>query len=234
MLFERFGAELQPNLVILSLFPPGGLGGTRRFAEWQAEGDVQARFLEWRSGAASLPRQVLQQSYLATALSAKLRELASPYDDTTLDFADGSRLRLVPSIYPQDAARAHPEDPDFQLMMREIAALRDAVEAGGAHLLVLLIPTKEEIYLPLAGQPTPQMLAPVAAALEAAGFDVLDPSPAFSEGARAGRNLFFELDIHPNVAGYRLLADVVAADLRAHAADYGLDQLTAAGASEAR
>ena len=42
------------------------------------------------------------------------------------------------------------------------------------------------------------------------------------EGALAGRQLYFEVDGHPNLDGYRLIADVVDRHLTENAEAYGL------------
>ena len=46
--------------------------------------------------------------------------------------------------------------------------------------------------------------------------------PAFAE--RADEPLFFEVDIHPNAAGNRLVAEAVLDHLRRHPERYGLDE----------
>src|SRR4051812_11643222 len=72
----------------------------------------------------------------------------------------------------------------------------------GTKVVVLLFPTKEEVYLPLLNQPVPRPAAPFAAELARRGIDYLDLTGTFTARARAGRSLYFELDPHPNQPGY--------------------------------
>ena len=58
------------------------------------------------------------------------------------------------------------------------------------------------------------------------GIEVLDLTPAMQEGARRGEQLFFEIDGHPNLAGYTIVAEAVSAYLRENAERYALSTLT--------
>jgi hypothetical protein len=46
--------------------------------------------------------------------------------------------------------------------------------------------------------------------------------PGFRSRAEKGEVLFFEADGHPNRRGYALIADLVLANLKSHAKQYGL------------
>ena len=76
------------------------------------------------------------------------------------------------------------------------------------------------------GEPAPDPIGPFIDAFEARGISYLDLTPYFQEGARKGRQLFFEVDGHPNLEGYRLTAREVAAHLRQNADVYGLPATT--------
>ena len=80
--------------------------------------------------------------------------------------------------------------------------------------MVVLIPTKEEVHLPLLGLEPPRFTASFAQALGARGIDVVDTTPPLRAGAARGQQLFFTLDVHPNRAGQRLIADLVLGELR--------------------
>jgi len=49
----------------------------------------------------------------------------------------------------------------------------------------------------------------------------IDVSPQLRERIEAGERLFFERDVHPNVEGYRLIADVLSDYLRTDAGRFG-------------
>ncbi len=77
------------------------------------------------------------------------------------------------------------------------------------------MPTKEEVYLPRVGEPVPPLAEAFRVALTKRGIDSIDLVPAFQAHSRdAARPLFYEIDGHPNVDGYRLIARVVADYLR--------------------
>jgi hypothetical protein len=62
------------------------------------------------------------------------------------------------------------------------------------------------------------------AALDRLGIDYLDLAPGFRARAAAGERLFFEVDGHPNQAGYALTAELLQAHITEHAARYGLTE----------
>ena len=109
---------------------------------------------------------------------------------------------------------AQPDHPNFRLVVDAVERTRALAERGGSKFLVLLVPTKEEVYLPLLDEQPPPATAPFAAHFDATGLPYLDLTPDFQARAREGERLFFEVDGHPNAAGYRLIAEVVLDHLR--------------------
>ena len=76
----------------------------------------------------------------------------------------------------------------------------------GTHVLVVLQPGKEEVYLPLTDPSVPDPERPLREALDRLRIEYLDLTPGFRQRAAAGARLFFEVDGHPNAAGYALIA----------------------------
>ncbi len=110
---------------------------------------------------------------------------------------------------------------------RSQQALRDAqalVETWDGSLVVLLMPTKEQVYRtlaePLIGADHMALLdATYAAMLDfciQADLTCIDLLPVFQTHAEAGEQIYYTTDIHLNMAGNAVLADALADWLAAH------------------
>jgi hypothetical protein len=88
--------------------------------------------------------------------------------------------------------------------------------------VVIFQPSKEEVYLPLLGDPLPDPTGPLRAVLDKLSIRYLDLTPVFRRRAEAGDKLFFAVDGHPNVRGYALIADLVLSHLKENSKRYGL------------
>ncbi len=224
--YEAFGQALRPDLVLLCLFPGNDLADAGRFEEWLQAGSP-GNYDEWRmspgqdAGQNSI-RSQLEQSYVVKFLRYARQNLGSRFSGTTIDFPDGSRLQLAPAIYARNEHMAQPGHHNFRLVLDAVSQTQALAEETGSQFLVLLVPTKEEVYLPLVGDHPPPATAPFAAEFDEDGLPYLDLTPYFQARARQGQRLFFEVDGHPNAAGYRLLAEVVLDYLRSTAQGFDL------------
>jgi hypothetical protein len=110
---------------------------------------------------------------------------------------------------------------------RSQQALRDAqslVETWDGSLVVLLMPTKEQVYRtladPLVGADHMALLDDNYAAMldfcAQADLTCIDLLPVFQTHAKAGEQLYYTTDIHLNAAGNVVLADALAEWLDAH------------------
>ena len=227
-LLERYGLALSPRVVLYSLFPGNDVNDERLFYRWLEAGspgnyDVWRFFRGRRPGEGNLLVRWMQKSYLVALARAGRRNVSSRFTGQTLEVADGGRLRLAPTAYESVVRRTQPADPDFGRAIESVLTADSLAREAGSAFLVILVPTKEEVYLPLLDEPTPELVAPFAEELATRGIQVFDPTPAFRETAERGETLFFEIDGHPNAAGNRLLSDVVRAYLLRNAHRYGLD-----------
>ncbi|MDH4073204.1 MAG: hypothetical protein OEV41_08890, partial [Gammaproteobacteria bacterium] len=94
----------------------------------------------------------------------------------------------------------------------------------GSQFVVLLFPVKESIYLPLQGISFAGLVHPLQEVLlNQAGIPSIDMTGPFREWAAKGKQLYFEVDGHPNALGNQVVADTVAQYLRANAKAIGLD-----------
>ena len=72
----------------------------------------------------------------------------------------------------------------------------------------LRIPPKE-VKLPTIEAQTPEPLRAFREEFLERGWEHLDLTDAFQRGARRGEQLFFEVDGHPNIAGYAIVAEAL-------------------------
>jgi hypothetical protein len=212
--------------VLLALFPAYALTAAGQFDDWLAAGRP-GNYDRWRTGDAPADwrgslKRLLEQTYLWQSLRALLAGRRSGEADRTLTLADGSELKLMPSVYRQAASHARAGDPAFERVLAIVEEIRAEVRRSGAELVVVLIPTKEEVHLPLLGAAAPPFTASFAAALAARGVPLIDTTPPLRARAEQGHSLFFTLDVHPNLAGQRLIADLVLDELRRRADGLGM------------
>lgn len=213
---ERHGFALEPDLVLFTLFPGNDLSDAAAFDDWRQSGTGRG-LRQWRVvGDAEQPERtlvdrVVEASYVLAVARDVRRNLTSPFTGETVAVDDGSRLRLAPTAYMRQAEMAQPDHPAFGLIMAVIDEARERVLARGSRFVVLLMPTKEEVYLQLLGRSYPALVDAFAAALDERGIEHLDLTIALRAAAGDGAAVYFEVDGHPNERGYAVIADAVTA-----------------------
>jgi lysophospholipase L1-like esterase len=214
MAYEAHGARLDPELILVALYPPNALGAVADFDRWVAAGRPERLDL-WRARRheddplASVKR-TLRRSYLFSSL------YFGDQAGHTLGFADGGRIRLAAAEVAGVAPAARRGEPQFERIVELLARLQRQGNADGAQLLVVLFPSKWEALEPLLKSPAPALVAPFAERFDELGIPYLDLTPVLRRRSAGGERLFFEVDIHPNVAGYRLIGEVIADHLTRH------------------
>jgi hypothetical protein len=223
--YESFGINLRPRVLLFGLFPGNDLIDAKKFnMRLEAGGEDNAHISLRFNDGWGMRKFLGQKSYLYIFL----REIWWNYHSLhsvqrkTLEFSDGSRLQFAPGILERATIGARLDHPDFQRVLRSVERAQGIAQQNGSHFLVLLFPSKEEVYLPIMGQPSPDPIGTFRIAFEQRKISYLDLTPAFQQNAMIGARLFFEVDGHPNAAGYALIADVVLSHLKGHARKYGL------------
>ncbi|HEX6142090.1 MAG TPA: hypothetical protein VFZ01_05195 [Geminicoccaceae bacterium] len=213
LLLEAYKDELEPETVVLGLFPGQALGAAAEFEAWVEAGRPET-FLDHREQDDTSPlwkRAIywaMERSHLVLLARSVADGLRTPYPGSTLEI-DGGRVSFTPYVWAGHADAGEPGDHRFELVMEGVERVQATAAREGMGFLVVLFPTKEEVYLPMLGKPVPNLTPPFADALKARGIPFIDLLPHFRARAAGGERLFLEIDIHPNARGYALVADAV-------------------------
>ncbi len=227
--YERYGAPLHPKVLLYGIFAGNDLLDTGDFARWLAAGSP-GNYNVWRTAARvrQLNTPIVGRSYVALLVKESWKNRRARFGSRSVTWKDGRPLRLTGNLYLRDAKHAHRGDPQFEGALAALERARTAAAAEGTRVVVLLFPTKEEVYLPLLNQAVPKPVPPFAEELARRGIDYIDLTGPFSAEAKAGRTIYFELDPHPNQAGYAIIARTVSDYLERHATALGLHLTTPA------
>lgn len=206
-IYERFAAPLRPEVVLLALFAGNDLDDDRAFALWLEHGAIGSYRRFRGQGDRWLDQSLLglaQRTHLFWFASDLAKTLRRRSRGRTLELADGERLQLV-------LPRPGGLDPaDLERTVAAVGRLRGRVEAAGGRLLVLLMPTKEEVYLPLLGETASSPSSAVATRLAEMGVEAFDLGAVLrARATRSGPALYFEIDGHPNPVGQAIVAEAV-------------------------
>ena len=119
-------------------------------------------------------------------------------------FPDGSEMLFDARKFPWVTAPLSPTDRRMQRAFDSLDRLRQAVQAQGASVLLLLIPSKEELFGP--APVADNALARVRQHLQAHPMPVLDVYTALRDNATS-QPPFFSRDSHLNHLGNHIVAD---------------------------
>jgi lysophospholipase L1-like esterase len=235
--FEVFGAPLRPRLILVGVFARNDFWDASLFDQWRRSG-VGGNYMEWRdSGRRGAPGDeggdsFLAKGYATVVSSSVVRVVRQAWrhqfrPPLHYAFPDGNHVELLPDDFADKTAGARAGQPEFAIVVDALVTLQQEARAQDADLVVALLPSKEEVHLPLLGVPFRDPVQDLSRALRQQGVDHVDLAPLFRTRAASGRQLFFETDGHPNSKGYALIAEGLLQHLRAH---YALGGAPATGA----
>jgi hypothetical protein len=208
---EQYGIALEPEIVIFSVFSGNDFNESVNFDRWLKQG-ARGNFAVWKFFDGDIPPRSpgwLERSYLLILLKSMAKNLGDQFSSRTIRFSNGDRMQLAPSLLKAAIRESRPGSPGFSAVLRSVLEARELAQAAGSEFVVLLFPTKEEVYLPRQGVKFPSLFDPLRAALREAGVRYIDLPSRYAELAASGEPLYFEVDTHPNAVGNRVAADVV-------------------------
>ena len=221
-ILERFGLPLHPAVILYGVFPGNDLDDQEAFESVDAgrparatspSGGPTAR----RGGPRRSGSGAISPSRSRRGWKSRHERFAGVHHP----LPDGSPLQLAPARLQPKAERSHRGDPAFDGALAAVARARALATQAGARLVVLVFPTKEEVYLPLRGETAPALTSRWVPALRELGVECLDLTEIFRAHAGGGP-LYFEVDGHVNAVGNRVIAQAVQRYLRARQAELGL------------
>jgi len=212
---KRFGVPLHPHLVLYCIFPGNDVLDANRFLEWEASGSKSLLGWEWQQNVGEeRPPGFLYElevkSYLMLGMRSVRKNLTSRFSSQTLHMPGGN-IQFAPALYEARMDEFQPADPGFRAMLTAVQETKALSDRMGARLLIVIFPSKEEVYLPGLGQSFPDMVTPVKQAIAAAGtHDVLDLTDGLRKHASKDLPpLYFEIDGHLNERGSALVAGII-------------------------
>jgi len=194
--------------------------GLRRWVSTHVQLFKLARALKPRATGVPRPDPLLSRNFAsaAAALTAERRESLSPVEARgwRTILSGRYRLRAVDDRDPRIRA-------GFLAMCTALEEMAARTRAAGARFIVVLFPTKESVFWPRISDPDrhpglreivaneDRLRAELTGRLRTHGVEVLDLLEIFRGAAE--QPYHEDVDGHPNGAGYRLVAAVVAARL---------------------
>jgi hypothetical protein len=215
LIYRRFGVGLHPRLVVACLYLASDFDNDLRFHSWLRQGrgiDYNSYRLGFQRTQdtrwAFHPGRLLERSWLfgmgqeiVWRWIGRNNRIQDRYH-----FADGTEVLFdrCKVEFATEAVAAN--DARIDALLMSLEKLRDLVVQHDATLLVLLIPSKEELFGISASAGAFNAVAYTRQRLQEAKFSVLDLYPAIRQGG-AKQSPYFSQDIHLNEYGNRIVAE---------------------------
>ncbi|MEM7346254.1 MAG: hypothetical protein AAF485_18595 [Chloroflexota bacterium] len=220
LIYEYYGQQL-PTKVVFWMFFQNDLKDNLRFAQWQNPQITipQAARLPTQNCSALIHRVLKRYSlayelFLYSQQRCHYSALIPPpvYQDNELDLIfcldhDICDLQVQADMLANG----------WPFTQQALLEARTAAEQIGAIFVIVIVPSKEQVYWEQFEQVSAlpdtydinQLVNPVLTLCAAEGLNCLDLAPPLREEAQKGQQLYFPVDIHWNEAGHRVVADAV-------------------------
>ena len=214
-IYRRFGSGLHPRLIVTCWYLISDLMNDTHFRAWRRDslGLDYNRFRYSYSRRNDLrssyhPMRVLQRSVLFGKIDEWMRDGFgnSSVNSQRWQFDDGSDVLLDRAKINLATTAATTDDLRIERTMASLAGLQKLAESQHAELLVMLIPSKEELYGLPPENISHSIIAQVRERLTTQPVTVLDLYRALRQ-AGIRRTMFYRRDSHLNDDGNRLVAE---------------------------
>lgn len=222
--YRRFGRPLRPRLVIAGLYPASDLDNDETFNAWLREGEG-SHYEEFRrrgptasaprSRKTTLRRWLQRESWLYGNVYERLRRITghSRPPQEAYRFPGGEEVLFDSKALAFALHRGDGSTPRVAAAVQSTARLRAAVEQDGARLVVMLIPSKEELFASGAAPSGPPEVVELRRRLAESDIEVLDLYPSLRiAGTRAAP--YFRRNIHLSRFGHEMVANEINSYLR--------------------
>ncbi len=211
-IYQRFGGDWRPALVVGCLFLASDVENDEQFLAWLGEGGG-ADYNRFRLSLARDARYkgILQRFLDKSWLLYRAQQVAlrivqgQDYAEPRRRFADGTEILFERHALEFATKGTAPDDPRLATFMASVSELRDTVEASGAAFVVMLIPSKEELFGATPAQARENLAARIKERLSSKNVAVLDLYGALAAGG-ARQAPYFRKDIHLNAHGNHIVA----------------------------
>ena len=227
-IYQRFGQTLQPSLVVAVWYLASDLDNDAGFHAWLREGQgidyntFRLKVFSKRreeNQRTSFHAQLLYRSWLygmghETVLRWLRKDNAMP---DSFRFANGEKILLDKQVLESMTKAVPVDEARIAALFTSLEKLRVLVWSQRAELMVMLLPSKEEIFAPGVASDGASVIARVRQRLQEINMPVLDLYPVLRERG-ATQSPYFSRDIHLNAYGNRSVAEQFVAWFDSHKA----------------
>jgi lysophospholipase L1-like esterase len=226
-IYQRFGRALRPSIVVAGWYLASDVHNDERFHAWLREGQgtdynnfrlhVFSRKKPAKNSEGSLPIKRLLNSRLygmGQELLSRWRGKDAALQDS-FRFANGEEIVFEKRALEFAAQAIAADDARIDALFTSLEQLRTLVLSQQAELVVMLIPSKEELYGPGGAPDGASAVARVRQRLQETNLPVVDLYPALRARGDV-QSPYFSRDIHLNAYGHRIVAEQFVSWFHAH------------------
>ncbi|GAB4409983.1 MAG: hypothetical protein Fur0044_03640 [Anaerolineae bacterium] len=218
-LLQTYGLPLKPRLILWGFFP-NDFNDSGHFAWREETGRLAKQAPEPKPWTETLDRELRIYSVAYTWLVSPFEEPDDNEEYERLYYTDNT-LNLSFVLRSYWGKRLDPSDkytgPGLVYTQQALAEAQTAAGQLNAELVVLLFPSKEQVYWPIVSTLADNAADfkvnwphdEVKAWCQANGVRYLDLTPVFAAHAAQGEQLYYRFDAHWNEAGHKLAAQTI-------------------------